>query len=337
MGFKTGIVGLPNVGEVPVSDIRLQELSKIACSKVIIPTKMTFVDIAGLVKGASRGEGLGNKFLANIRECDAIIHVLRCFQDTEVTHVSGKIDPISDADTIETELLLADLETLEKKINVIEKKSNSGDKEAKNTLVVLQRIIRDLSDGVPVREIDLEEEEKSLINSLQLLTAKPILYVCNVEESAAAMGNQFSEKVEELANSRKASTVIISAVIEEEISKLEDPEDASLFLTDMGLKEPGLNRVIGAGYALLNLQTFFTVGPKEARAWTIPKDASAPEAAGKIHSDFEKGFIRAEIISYEDYIKYGGEQGAKEAGKMKIEGKSYVIKEGDIMHVLFNL
>jgi len=366
MGFKTGIVGLPNVGkstlfnaltrtssaqtanfpfctidpnvgEVPVPDGRLQKLSKIASSKVVIPTKMTFVDIAGLVRGASRGEGLGNKFLANIRECDAIIHVLRCFRDSEVTHVSGKVDPIADADIIETELLLADLEKVEKKIISIEKKANSGDKDLKKSLGVYQKILKGISDGVPARAITFEEEDISIVNALQLLTFKPILYVCNVSENSAAHGNEFSSKVQELVNLRNAKMVIISAVIEEEISKLEDYNDARLFLEDLGLEEPGLNRIINSGYNLLNLQTFFTVGPKEARAWTIPKGALAPEAAGRIHSDFEKGFIRAEIISYEDYIKYEGEQGAKEAGKMKIEGKSYLVHEGDIIHVLFNL
>ena len=366
MGFKTGIVGLPNVGkstlfnaltrtssaqtanfpfctidpnvgEVPVPDRRLQELSKIASSKIIIPTKMTFVDIAGLVRGASRGEGLGNKFLANIRECDAIIHVLRCFQSSEVTHVSGKVDPISDADIIETELLLADLETVQKRITSIAKKANSGDKESKKALIVFEKIMKAISDGIPARAIKHEEEDIHIVNTLQLLTAKPILYVCNVSESAAAKGNKFSIEVEELVNSRKAKMVIISAVIEEEISKLEDPEDARLFLEDLGLEEPGLNRIISSGYNLLNLQTFFTVGPNETRAWTIPNGALAPQAAGKIHSDFEKGFIRAEIISYADYVKHNGEQGAKEAGKMKIEGKSYSVQEGDIIHVLFNL
>ena len=366
MGFRTGIVGLPNVGkstlfnaltrtssaqtanfpfctidpnvgEVPVPDNRLQELSKIASSKVIIPAKMTFVDIAGLVKGASQGEGLGNKFLANIRECDAIIHVLRCFQDSKITHVSNKVDPIADADIIETELLLSDLETVERKIISIERKANSGDKELKHSLVVFQRIVEAFSNGFPARAIEFDEQEISLITPLQLLTAKPILYVCNVDESAAASGNKFSRAVEELANSKNAKAVIISAVIEEEISGLEDPEDAKLFLSDLGLDEPGLNRVISTGYNLLNLNTFFTVGPKEARAWTIPEGSLAPHAAGKIHTDFEKGFIRAEIITYEDYTEFGGEQGAKEAGKMKIEGKSYVVKEGDIIHVLFNL
>ena len=327
----------PNLGLVPVVDQRLDNLTKVSNSKKKIYTTISFVDIAGLVKGASRGEGLGNKFLANIRECDAIIHVLRCFIDDNITHVSGKIDPVNDAEIIETELLLSDIESVEKKIVSFKKKANSGDSIAKKELQILEKILTSLSDGMPARAMNLDKDDLIIIKSLQLLTLKPILYVCNVEENSASTGNMYSSKVEDLAKSKNAKCLIISAVIEEEISKLENSSDAILFLNDLGLDEPGLNKIIKVGYRLLKLITFYTVGPKEAHAWTIPEGSSAPKAAGKIHSDFENGFIRAEIISYDDYINCGGEQASKESGKMRVEGKTYIVNDSDIINVLFNV
>ena len=364
MGFKTGIVGLPNVGkstlfnaltrtaaaqaanfpfctiepnvgEVSVPDARLDTLAKIAKSKQIIPARMTFVDIAGLVKGASKGEGLGNQFLANIRECDAIAHVLRCFEDDDVTHVDGRVDPIADAQTIETELMLADLESIEKRTVGLVRKIKGGDKEAIEANELLTRAKVALEAGKPARTVEITAEERKTWDGLQLLTTKPILYVCNVEEANAATGNQHSEAVARMATAEGAGSVVISAAIEEEIAQL-DPEEAEMFLDEMNLDEPGLDRLIKAGYALLGLQTYFTVGPKEARAWTIPAGTAAPKAAGVIHGDFERGFIRAETIAYDDYVTLGGELPSKEAGKMRAEGKSYVVQDGDVMHFLFN-
>ncbi len=364
MGFKTGIVGLPNVGkstlfnaltrtaaaqaanfpfctiepnvgEVSVPDERLQKLAAIAGSKSIIPARMTFVDIAGLVKGASKGEGLGNQFLANIRECDAIAHVLRCFENADVTHVDGRVDPIADAETIETELMLADMESIEKRLQNLGRKIKGGDKQAIEQDTLLRRALAALENGKPARTVEIADDERKSWVMLQLLTAKPILYVCNVEEENAAKGNAYSERVAVMAAEQGAASVVISAAIEEEISQL-DLDEATMFLEELGLTEAGLDRLIAAGYQLLHLQTYFTVGPKEARAWTIREGTPAPQAAGVIHGDFERGFIRAETIAYDDYIKYTGEQGAKEAGKMRAEGKSYVVADGDVLHFLHN-
>ena len=364
MGFKMGIVGLPNVGkstlfnaltktaaaqaanfpfctiepnvgEVGVPDARLDKLAAIAGSKQIIPTRMTFVDIAGLVKGASKGEGLGNQFLANIREVDAIAHVLRCFEDGDVTHVEGRVDPVEDAATIETELMLADMESIEKRLQGLVRKVRGGDKEAVLQERLLKQALAMLEDGKPARLVQVDAEEIKAWKLLQLLTAKPVLYVCNVGEAEAASGNEFSAKVAEMAEAEGNAHVVISAQIEEEISQLE-PDEANMFLEEMGLEEAGLDRLIRAGYTLLHLETYFTVGPKEARAWTIRQGTAAPQAAGVIHGDFERGFIRAETITYDDFVSLGGEQPAKEAGKMRAEGKSYVVKDGDVLHFLFN-
>jgi GTP-binding protein YchF len=364
MGFRTGIVGLPNVGkstlfnaltktaaaqaanfpfctiepnvgEVAVPDPRIEKLAAIAGSKQIIPARMTFVDIAGLVKGASKGEGLGNQFLANIRECDAIAHVVRCFEDGDVTHVEGRVDPIADIETIETELMIADLESIERRLAGLVRKVKGGDKEAVAQERLLKAAQVALEAGKPARTVEVAAEDRRSWESLQLLTQKPVLYVCNVSEEDAAAGNALSERVREKAEAEGAATVVISAKIEEEIAQLE-PEEAGEFLETLGLEEAGLDRLIRAGYTLLGLQTYFTVGPKEARAWTIEKGTLAPQAAGVIHGDFERGFIRAETISYQDYVAQGGEAGAREAGKLRVEGKTYEVKDGDVLHFLFN-
>ena len=364
MGFRMGIVGLPNVGkstlfnaltrtaaaqaanfpfctiepnvgEVSVPDSRLDRLAEIAKSKQVIPTRMTFVDIAGLVKGASQGEGLGNQFLANIREVDAIAHVLRCFEDGDVTHVEGRVDPIADAETIETELMLADLESVEKRLQNIVRKVRGGDKEAVLQERLLQAAKGALEEGRSARTVDVADEDLKAWTGLQLLTSKPVLYVCNVAEDEAAEGNSHSARVAEMAENEGAGSVVISAKIEEEISQL-DAEEAEMFLAELGLDEAGLDRMIRAGYELLGLQTYFTAGPKEARAWTITKGTLAPKAAGVIHGDFEKGFIRAETVSYDDYVSLGGEQAARDAGKLRAEGKGYEVKDGDVLHFLFN-
>ena len=365
MGFKCGIVGLPNVGkstlfnaltntanaaaanypfctiepnvgQVPVPDERLYTLAKIAGSKEVIPTQLSFVDIAGLVRGASKGEGLGNQFLANIRETDAICHVLRCFEDDDITHVDGRVDPVSDAETIETELMLADLESLEGRIHGLGRRVRGGDKEAKATMDMIERIIPLLREGKPARLVAINnEEEERTLEGMQLLTSKPILYICNVDEDNAATGNEFSDAVAKMAEAQGAGCVVISAAVEAEIAQLEDEDEKGEFLETLGLGQTGLARVIRAGYDLLELITYFTVGPKEARAWTITKGTKAPQAAGVIHTDFEKGFIRAETIAYNDFISLGGEQGAKDGGKMRLEGKEYVVVDGDVLHFRF--
>jgi len=363
MGFKCGIVGLPNVGkstlfnaltetaaaqaanypfctiepnvgEVAVPDPRLDKLAAIAGSQQIIPTRLTFVDIAGLVRGASKGEGLGNQFLANIREVDAIAHVVRCFEDSDITHVEGKIDPIADIETIETELMLADLDSLERRVDALEKKARGNDKEAKETLDLVNRALVLLREGKPARLVERKPEEEKVFAMLGLMTAKPVLYVCNVEEASAATGNDFSRKVEARAKEEGAVSVVISAKIESEIAVL-SREERTEYLEAVGLKEAGLDRLIRAGYDLLHLVTYFTVGPKEARAWTITRGTKAPQAAGVIHTDFERGFIRAETIAYADYVGLNGEAGARDAGKLRLEGKDYVVADGDVMHFRF--
>ncbi|WP_159975639.1 MULTISPECIES: redox-regulated ATPase YchF [unclassified Novosphingobium] len=366
MGFRCGIVGLPNVGkstlfnaltetqaaqaanypfctiepnvgQVGVPDPRLDKLAAIAGSAKIIPTQLSFVDIAGLVRGASKGEGLGNQFLGNIREVDAIIHVLRCFENDDIQHVDNKIDPIADAETVETELLLSDLESLEKRVPAAQKKATQGDKEAKIAASVLGQALDLLREGKPARLTKpKDEDEERVFNQAQLITAKPVLYVCNVEEEAASEGNAFSARVFEKAAAEGASAVIVSAAIESELTGME-MDDRLVFLEEMGLQEAGLARIIRAGYELLELLTFFTVGPKEARAWTVHKGAKAPEAAGTIHSDMQRGFIRAETIAFDDFVSLNGEAAAKEAGKLRQEGKEYVIHDGDVLHFKFNV
>jgi len=364
MGFRCGIVGLPNVGkstlfnaltrtaaaaaanfpfctiepnvgEVPVPDARLETLARIGRSRQAIPTRLTFVDIAGLVRGASKGEGLGNQFLANIREVDAIAHVLRCFEDDDIAHVEGRIDPVADAGTVETELMLADLDSIERRLQGLARRIRGGDKEAAVHDRLLRQAKSALEQGRPARGVAVATEDARAWKALQLLTAKPVLYVCNVDEASAATGNAGSERVARMALDQGAASVVISAAIEEEIAQLDDAERAE-FLTEMGLEEAGLDRLIKAGYELLNLITYFTVGPKQASAWTVVRGTRAPQAAGVIHGDFERGFIRAETIPYADFVACGGEAGAREAGKMRSEGKAYRVADGDVLHFLFN-
>ncbi len=363
MGFNCGIVGLPNVGKstlfnallstqaaeaanypfctiepnvgrVAVPDTRITTLAQIASSAQIIPTQLEFVDIAGIVRGASKGEGLGNQFLAHIREVDAIIYMLRCFEDDDITHVEGRIDPLSDAEIIETELVLADLESLEKRLPALQKKAK-GDKEIAAQMEVMEKLLKVAAEGKPLRTYKpVDDSERKIVKNMQCLTSKPVLYVCNVEEASAATGNKFSEMV---AKKVDAPVIVISAKIESEVAQLPSEEDKAEFLSALGLKETGLARLIRAGYSLLDLITFFTIGPKEARAWTVAHNAYAPQAAGAIHTDFEKGFIRAETIAYADYVAFKGEQGAKEAGKLRLEGKDYVVQDGDVLHFRFNV
>jgi GTP-binding protein YchF len=368
MGFQCGIVGLsnvgkstlfnaltqtavaqasnypfstiePNIGEVAVPDERLEKLAALAKSAKIVSTRLTFVDIAGLVRGASRGEGLGNQFLAHVREVDAIAHVVRCFEDPNVSHVDNRIDPIADIDTIETELMLADLDSLERRLDGLEKKAKGNDKEAADAaaaLALVQRALPLLREGKPARLIERAPEEERTLRSLGLLTSIPVLYVCNVDEASAATGNDYSRRVQERTQAERAGCVVISAKIEAEIVLL-SPEERVEFLAALGLKEPGLDRLIRAGYALLDLVTFFTAGPKEAKAWTVVRGARAPQAARAIHTDFERGFIRAETIAYDDYVRFGGEAGARDAGRLRLEGKEYVVADGDVMHFRFAL
>ncbi|MEO3385159.1 redox-regulated ATPase YchF [Mesorhizobium sp. CAU 1741] len=366
MGFKCGIVGLPNVGkstlfnaltktaaaqaanypfctiepntgEVAVPDSRLHKIAAIAKSKEIIPTRISFVDIAGLVRGASKGEGLGNQFLANIREVDAIVHVLRCFENDDITHVEGRIDPVADAETVETELMLSDLESLERRVLQFRKRATGKEKEAMTVLPVMEQALALLQEGKPVRMMlaGIAAEDLTILQGLNLLTSKPVLYVCNVAEDQASTGNEHTKAVEAMAETQGARTVVISAAIESEVAQLPD-EEAKEYLDAMGLEEPGLDRLIRAGYELLNLITYFTAGPKETRAWTVEKGSKAPQAAGVIHTDFERGFIRAQTIAFNDYVTLGGETAAKEAGKARDEGKEYVVQDGDVLLFRFN-
>lgn len=365
MALKCGIVGLPNVGKstlfnclsnakaqsanfpfctiepnigvITVPDPRLNKLAELVKPQNVVPTTVEIVDIAGLVKGASKGEGLGNKFLGNIRETDAILHVLRCFDDGNVVHVDGSVDPIRDKEVIDLELQLKDLETVEARAIKIKKAAQTGDKEAAKSMALYEKVIQVLESGKSARTVDVDEHEKQLLKDLQLLTAKPVLYVCNVEETAVVQGNHHVRRIEEMAKEEGASVMIIGAAIEADIAELEDAEERAMFLEDMGLDEPGVAKLIRKAYELLDLQTYFTAGEKEVRAWTFRRGYTAPMAAGVIHSDFQKGFIRAEVMAYEDFIHFGSESAVKESGKLSVEGKDYLVQDGDIMHFRFNV
>lgn len=365
MALKCGIVGLPNVGKstlfnclsnakaqsanfpfctiepnlgvISVPDDRLQRLVDIVQPQNTVPTTVEIVDIAGLVKGASKGEGLGNKFLANIRETHAILHVLRCFEDDNIVHVDGSVDPLRDKEVIDTELQLKDLETVEARMQKVAKQASIGDKDARRQLDLYERVKTALEQGISARAVELEESEEALFREMQLLTGKPVLYVCNVEEGSVVTGNAHVERVKAMAEAEGARAMVIGAAIEADIAELEDPEERAMFLADIGLEEPGVAKLIRAAYGLLDLQTYFTAGVKEVRAWTVRSGSTAPQAAGVIHTDFEKGFIRAEVMKYDDFVTLGSEQAVKEAGKLSVEGKEYIVQDGDIMHFRFNV
>ena len=327
----------PNLGVVNVPDTRIEKLEELVNPEKVVPATVEIVDIAGLVKGASKGEGLGNQFLANIKETDAILHVLRCFDNDNIIHVDNSIDPVRDKETIDIELQLKDLETVQKRLERVKRTAKTGNKEAQAELVVLLKIEETLLQGISVRALDFNEKEIEFVQSLQLITAKPVLYVCNVDESSAVSGNEYVEKVREAVKEEDAEVIVLAVGTEADITELDDYEERQMFLADIGLEEAGVSRLIRSAYKLLNLQTYFTAGVKEVRAWTIPIGSTAPQAAGVIHTDFEKGFIRAETIAYEDYVTYGSEAKVKEAGKMRVEGKDYVVKDGDVMHFRFNV
>lgn len=365
MALKCGIVGLPNVGKstlfnclsnakaqsanfpfctiepnlgvITVPDSRLNKLAELVNPQNVLPTTVEIVDIAGLVKGASKGEGLGNKFLANIRETDAILHVLRCFEDGNIVHVDGSVDPVRDKEVIDMELQLKDLESVEARMVKVERAAKSGDKEQKKIYDLLLHIKETLESGKSVRTMEFEAPELEIVQELQLLTSKPVMYVCNVEEASVVTGNRHVESVREATKDENAQVLVIGAAIEADITELEDPDERAMFLEEMGLEEPGVSKLIRNAYDLLNLQTYFTAGEKEVRAWTVHRGASAPEAAGVIHTDFQKGFIRAEVIAYDDYVEHGSESAVRDAGKMRVEGKDYIVQDGDVMHFRFNV